>query len=190
MIVVRCSDLGEHLAAVQQRCAATGSSRAGEDECAALLAEVKALASYIDHVRHELAVIGADELVAHHFPAATDELDAVVTHTAAATGTILDVCEQLEQVSPAAVNQAVISEATARIYEACSFQDITGQRVAKVVQTLQLVETRVAAILLVFGESSRVQEHRVQPTPLMNGPQRPGDAMDQEAIDNLMADLQ
>ena len=187
--MVRRGSLGSHLAAVHHHCADTRSSQSGDPEFAALLAEVKALADYIDHVRHELAALGADEIVARHVPAAADELDAVVTHTAAATGTILDVCEQLEQVDRTSIDQAVISAATARIYEACSFQDITGQRVAKVVQTLKLVETRVAAILLVFGEGSRVYERPVQPMTLVNGPQRPCDAMNQEAIDTLLAGL-
>ncbi len=38
-----------------------------------------------------------------------------------------------------------------KIYEACSFQDITGQRITKVVTTLKLIEAKVAQIMTTFG---------------------------------------
>ena len=185
--MVSGNGLEGYLAAVQRRCTLTSMRQSTAEEYAALLSEVRALADYIDYVRRELAVLGADEIVARHVPAAADELDAIVTHTAAATGTILDVCESLEQAHGTSVDRTVISAATARIYEACSFQDITGQRVAKVVRTLQLVEERVAAILMVFGETGRVRDLPIQPMTLVNGPQRPSAAMNQQAIDDLMA---
>ncbi len=183
-------DLVGHLAAVQLRCSRAGSGQADANDFAALLAEVQSLAECIDCARHDLAALGADEIVARHVPAAADELDAVVTHTAAATGTILDVCEWLEQAVEDTPSHAVVSSAAARIYEACSFQDITGQRVAKVVQTLQLVEARVKAILLVFGRDEPFEVASAGPGPLLNGPQRPRDAMDQTAIDALLANLE
>ena len=44
-----------------------------------------------------------------------------------------------------------LQEATTRIYEACSFQDITGQRITKVVATLKTIEAKVAGIVSTFG---------------------------------------
>ncbi len=188
--MVEQSGLAGHLAAVQVRCTTAGIDRAAEGDFSALLAEVHALAACITCARHDLLALGADDIVARHVPAATDELDAIVSHTAAATDTILDVCEQLEQDVAATPSHAVVSAAARQIYEACSFQDITGQRVAKVVQTLLIVEARVQAILRVFGHSSRVGPVIVQPKPFLNGPQRPIDAMDQFAVDALMANLE
>ena len=48
-----------------------------------------------------------------------------------------------------------LQEATTRIYEACSFQDITGQRITKVVSTLKTIEAKVASIVATFGRPPR-----------------------------------
>ena len=43
-----------------------------------------------------------------------------------------------------AAYKALVDEKMMIIFEACSFQDITGQRIAKVVETLQHIEQRVS----------------------------------------------
>ncbi len=48
-----------------------------------------------------------------------------------------------------------LQDATTRIYEACGFQDITGQRITKVVNTLKVDrEPRLAQLVATFGESN------------------------------------
>ena len=183
-------DLAGHLAAVQVRCSAAWIGQVDEREHAALLGELRGLAACINRARTDLAVLGANDIVDRHVPAAADELDAIISHTAAATSTILDECEHLEQAVAGWEGQAVVSAATARIYEACSFQDITGQRVAKVVQTLQLVEARLDGVLRVFGRADAIAAQPAAPVVLLNGPQRPADAMDQGAVDALLAGLE
>ena len=119
---------------------------------ASLLAEIEELASTVANARAEIAALRADDITESHIPSATDELDAIVAHTATATDSILECCEQIDTITPrltpedAAVMQAVVT----RIYEACSFQDITGQRITKVVTTLKAIEAKVAHIIDVF----------------------------------------
>ncbi len=153
----------------------------------ALLAELRVLADFIDQARQEVAAVGVDEIVRRDVPAATDELDAVIVHTAEATGLILDECERLEAVVAATPLRSEVNLRTARIYEACSFQDITGQRVAKVVSTLKTIEAKIAEILSVFGRHPTRPTERLPQPVLLNGPQRQGDAMDQGAVDALLA---
>lgn len=153
----------------------------------ALLAELRVLAEFIEKARSEVAAVGVDEIVRLDVPAATDELDAVTMHTAEATGLILDECERLEAIVASTPLRAEVNETTARIYEACSFQDITGQRVAKVVSTLKTIDAKIAEILRVFGRSPPIQVSRLAPTMLLNGPQRQEHAMDQGAVDALLA---
>jgi chemotaxis protein CheZ len=156
---------------------------------ASLLAEVEELARTIANAKAEIAALRVDDITDSHIPSATDELDAIVAHTAAATDSILEVCETLDDVAaaldvPAA---AQLQDATTRIYEACSFQDITGQRISKVVATLQTIEAKVAGMLAAFG--GREGGAPVPPPPrlLENGPQLPASAMDQTDIDKLLA---
>ena len=156
-----------------------------------LLAEVAELARTIALTRTELQRLEAGPFVAGHIPAATDELDEVVAHTAKATDAILAVCEELEQAgeSDQPIDSALLQQATTRIYEACSFQDITGQRISKVVGTLKAIELKVSQILAVFGHGEPPPPEEDVVPSLTNGPQMPAMAMDQADIDKLLADF-
>lgn len=155
-----------------------------------LLAEIEDLARTIAKTRTDLQRLDAGPFIAGHIPAATDELDAVVAHTASATDVILEACEQLETASAAGevIDPALVGRATTSIYEACSFQDITGQRISKVVATLKAIEQKVGEILQVFGQAEEV-EPEPPPLSLTNGPQLPGQAMAQSDIDALLSDF-
>lgn len=156
-----------------------------------LLAEVAELARTIAVTRSELQRLDAGPFIAGHIPAATDELDAVVAHTASATEVILGVCEQLETAfeSGQVVDAEFLQRATTQIYEACGFQDITGQRISKVVTTLKAIERKVGDILKIFGTIQKIDVEPVETASLTNGPQLPGKAMAQADIDALMADF-
>jgi chemotaxis protein CheZ len=162
-----------------------------------LLTEVEELGRIIEGAKAEIAALQVDDINGSHIPSATDELDAIVAHTALATNAILETCETLDRVAEAAEGQAAVQlqDATTRIYEACSFQDITGQRITKVVNTLKVIESKVSHLVSTFGDPTRpkgpvatVPVH--SPTPdadLLNGPQLPASAMDQSDIDALLA---
>ena len=162
---------------------------------ASLLAEVEELGRVISAARAEIAAIKVDDITASHIPSATDELDAIVAHTAGATNIILEVCETLDRVADGLSGEAAarLQEATTKIYEACSFQDITGQRITKVVATLKTIDAKVAHMMAAFGQRSAVPSQTAAAeapsdgTPPMHGPQLPANAMDQTDIDRLLA---
>ena len=83
----------------------------------------------------------------------------------------------------------VLQEATTKIYEACSFQDITGQRITKVVATLKAIDNKVGHIIATFDRREGHPPPRPAPPEgsLLNGPQLPASAMDQSDIDKLLA---
>ena len=162
----------------------------------ALLGELEALGREVARAKSEIAALRVDDINASHIPTATDELDAVVSHTATATNEILDCCETLEglQARLTGTDAEALSGAVTRIYEACSFQDITGQRIGKVVSALKSIERRVAAVTQSFGRGSAPPpEPEVPVTPrtegqeLANGPQLPGSGTSQAEIDRLLA---
>jgi chemotaxis protein CheZ len=156
-----------------------------------LLAEIEDLAHTIAKTRSELQRLDAGPFIAGHIPAATDELDAVVAHTASATDVILESCERLELAASSGqpIDADLLGQATTAIYEACSFQDITGQRIKKVVGTLKAIEQKVGEILKVFGQGQEIEDAVIPEASLTNGPQLPGKAMDQSDIDKLLADF-
>jgi chemotaxis protein CheZ len=161
-----------------------------------LLSEVEALGRTISTAKAEIAALRVDDITVSHIPFATDELDAIVAHTASATDAILTSCEILDAVGAASTGDiaAKLTAATTQIYEACSFQDITGQRITKVVATLKAIEEKVASIIAAFGDGADPQVAapvvpavRATAASLLNGPQLPTAAMDQSDIDRLLA---
>ncbi|OJW22312.1 MAG: hypothetical protein BGO51_24030 [Rhodospirillales bacterium 69-11] len=165
-----------------------------------LLAEVEELGRTIATAKQEIAALKVDDITDSHIPFATDELDAIVQHTASATHSILESCETLDAVAESlqGADATKLQDATTKIYEACSFQDITGQRITKVVATLKTIEVKVAHIVATFGEHAAP---RPATTPagdagasgeadLLNGPQLPHHAMDQSDIDKLLASFE
>jgi chemotaxis protein CheZ len=163
---------------------------------ASLLREVEELGRTITSAKSEIAALRVDDITDHDIPFATDELDAIVDHTAHATNAILESCEMLDEVAATVSGEAAakLQEAVTRIYEACSFQDITGQRITKVVGTLKVIEEKVAQIIGTFGPSSALPKRGVDrvatDADLLNGPQLPAHAMDQSDIDALMASFE
>ncbi len=157
-----------------------------------LLSEVAELGRTIAAARAEIAALQVDDITASHIPLATDELDAIVAHTAAATDSILEVCETLDAMGATldSAGSQTLQDATTRIYEACSFQDITGQRITKVVAALKAIDAKVNHIITTFEQpgAASVATRPVPPSEaLLNGPQLPASAMDQSDIDKLMA---
>lgn len=167
-----------------------------------LLVEVEALGEMIRQARTEIASLEVGDITEGHIPVATDELDAVLQHTAMATDRILEVCETLDEMADRSTDPAsadTLRNATTSIYEACSFQDITGQRISKVINALKAIDEKVSHICGTFQTNGR----RPEPIPaagsvvlspddpaLMRGPQLPAAAMVQSDIDRLLADFE
>jgi len=166
---------------------------------AALLAELEGLGRTVARAKAEIASLRVDDITESHIPSATDELDAIVGHTAHATNEILDCCEVFEAVATKVGGEEAIAlgNAVTRIYEACSFQDITGQRIGKVVAALKAIEMRVAAVTSRFaGEAASTPPSAAasitaesEGRRLAEGPQLPGAGVSQADIDKMLADF-
>jgi chemotaxis protein CheZ len=158
-------------------------------------AELADLSHIIDLLRHDIAQSHTGNLKHTDIPGATDELDAVVLATAEATNTIMAACEAIEKRASITGDNALIDEVT-RIYEACGFQDITGQRISKVVATLRQIETKIDHLLSALDRrmgpidhAAPVADQRQGDKALLNGPQMPAKAVSQDDIDRLLAEF-
>ncbi len=84
----------------------------------------------------------------------------------------------------------VANEVT-KIIEACSFQDITGQRITKVVNTIRFIEERILAMIEIWGAAAFAdlpisQESNAEgDAGLMNGPQLANKGISQDDINAL-----
>jgi chemotaxis protein CheZ len=164
-----------------------------------LFAELESLASYIQSVKSEIADIRPDEVKENYLPLAADELDAIVDATAEATNAIMDAAEIIEQVAgkTTADVSGELRNATTRIYESCGFQDITGQRITKVVRALKNIEEKVDRLMAAFGGETAPSASAKKPEKkkdgpitdenLLEGPQLKNKGSSQEEVDALLA---
>lgn len=164
-------------------------------------AELEGLAEYIRSARAEIAAIRPTQIQARDIPTATDELDAVVGATEKATGEILDAAEQIQTIAVGLEDEAAKERLIALvtgIFEASNFQDITGQRITKVVKTLKHIEAKIDALVEAMGDEAESANAAGQgeagivdpnDAELLNGPQLPESAINQDEIDRLLAEF-
>jgi chemotaxis protein CheZ len=158
--------------------------------------ELREIAGYIDSMRDQIGALGVNDMKNSRLPAAGEELGAIVRATEKATDTIMSCAEELmsADASDPAAYKALVDDKMMMIFEACSFQDITGQRIARVVETLQHIEQRVARFAQVMkakdldgflSDDERVRAERKQRL-LLHGPQDEGQGVDQKVVDSLI----
>lgn len=162
----------------------------------ALYKELQDLHAIIESARKEIGYAAPSDIKDTHIPTATDELDEVVNETAKATGEIMDCCDLIQSAAGSLSGSEAdqINSAVMRIYEACSFQDITGQRVHKVIKTLKEIDAKVDALLKIIGIKStgKADAKKVSvedEKSLLNGPQLPGGGVSQADIDKILAEF-
>lgn len=158
--------------------------------------EIYQLVGYVREVKNEIALIRPTKIKDEYIPEATDELDAIVSMTAGATETILEMVESIEELTsdmPKEISGKV-GDAVTRIYEACNFQDITGQRIKKIVEALKYIDEKIEKLALTVGHApedeleDELENNIVRPSTdedLLNGPQLPENANSQSDIDSM-----
>jgi len=139
--------------------AAASSDRRDDPHIRILREELREMSAYIHQTRKEIAALRpADAAGSNRIMAATGELDAIVSATERATSDILNGAERIQalagklprapEVTPIADD--IVAQVT-EVLTACSFQDITGQRTTKVVNTLRYIEQRVNSMIEIWG---------------------------------------
>jgi chemotaxis protein CheZ len=171
---------------------------ADDDTVQSLKRELALLYDAIARNRHELAVLigeGRERHMAH----AAGKLGAAVDGMEKATVKILKSAEAIDE-SARALTATLkdefkrglaqdIQDHVVNIYEACNFQDLSGQRIGNVIETLNSIEDQVEG-MLGRGKRPAVEAPTAQSpfTPdLLNGPRLDGDSghTSQDDIDML-----
>lgn len=175
-------------------------------EAAKLKVELDAIYEAIAQTKREIATL-------HHTTGSrgeemtrvTNELDAVVIGTEGATETILASAEFIDETANTlsarlgkedAELAGDIQDKVIQIFEACNFQDLTGQRITKVVGTLRFVEDRIIQMMDIWGGIESFKDIKVEQrelkegdAALLNGPalESDVDVATQDDIDALFA---
>lgn len=116
-------------------------------------------------------------------PTSGMELEAVVQTTEAAANQIMEaaegIAETVRTALPAGEAAAEIGRRIDAIFEACAFQDLTGQRVRRAIDHLQHVESALTGMMMPAGTAHEVHAVRA-PTVRSTGAD-----IDQAAVDAL-----
>lgn len=160
--------------------------------------ELRGILHRIEGLRGDIAKVRADDISNNHIPEMGRELSAIVTSTESATNTIMEAAETVLSADSADKNYPeIVSENMMAIFEACSFQDLTGQRVNKVVETIEIIESRVNVLCKMLdkhnfdseqpeedNEKLAAREKRKKEL-ILNGPAAEGEGVDQADIDKM-----
>jgi len=175
-------------------------------EAAKLKVELDAIYEAIAQTKREIATLhhttGTD---GEDMTRVANELDAVVSGTEGATEQILASAEFIDETAntlSARVNGSDaelandIQDRVIQIFEACNFQDLTGQRITKVVSTLRFIEERIIQMMDIWGGIESFKDVEIDKkaaaegdAALLNGPalETDMDVATQDDIDALFA---
>ncbi|MBA5779233.1 protein phosphatase CheZ [Stappia sp. F7233] len=190
-------EVGDHLLA---------KFKAEMGEAVKLKAELDAIYEAINQTKKEIATLhhtaGPDS---NEMGRVANELDAVILGTEGATENILAAAEFIDETANTLSARLKgqdselardIQERVISIFENCNFQDLTGQRITKVVGTLRFIEDRIIHMMDIWGgiESFKGIEPEARPqaqgdAALLNGPSLVSDegVATQDDIDALFA---
>jgi len=156
---------------------------------------IQTIAGKITSAKNDISHIEVNKISGDFIQDANIELDAIVKHAEEATNNILDAAEEIQS-SLGGIDESKsqkITESINKIFEASNFQDITGQRINKIVTALVDIESCVNGLInKISGGDGTIEinvkgDHRAD-ADLMNGPQLDTEAPTQEEIDKLLAE--
>jgi chemotaxis protein CheZ len=178
--------------------------RAQIEQCEKLKVELDLICDAINRTKREIAVLHGTSFNGEEMAKVNGELGAVVGGTEHATQKILEATEAIDQAASALgkitspdqqkILSEEIQERVVSIFEACNFQDLTGQRINKVMTTMKFIENHITIMMDIWGGVDAIKTHapmvvdtREGDAKLLNGPKTEGDVghASQDDIDAL-----
>src|SRR5262245_2519349 len=162
--------------------------------------EAQATNNAITRTKQEIAMLHAGAF-GQGRPRAARELHAVVDGTERAAHQIMDAAETIAKAAKALTASGdrgqndelsqQIRDHVLRIFEACNFQDLSGQRITKVLAMLQFIDESIARMMEIWGGADAFKHYtgasKDEPG-LLNGPKLGGESghVSQADIDALL----
>ncbi|MCF6325680.1 MAG: protein phosphatase CheZ [Devosiaceae bacterium] len=153
--------------------------------------ELRGILTKIVTLRAEISKVHAEDISANRIPEVGQELSEVVAATESATNSIMSAAETVlaSDSMPEKEFKELVANQMMEIFEACSFQDITGQRITKVVSTIEIIEERINILCQMMDNNSSVVEpvlskgEKEKKKQLLSGPSSNG--VNQNQIDAM-----
>jgi chemotaxis protein CheZ len=168
----------------------------------ALRNEVLHLFKTMQDFRTELAALGHPKVKGERFERMTDQLDAIVKGTEDATETILhsaeNIADTLDKQRPGLAAEGdtawldAIDGQVQEIFQACAFQDLTGQRITKVVESLKYIDEKLHRLVRIWGQNGldaslplEAPKDSLPAGERLDGPALKGEGVSQDDIDKM-----
>ena len=172
-----------------------------------IMAEIHNLNDHITATKQEIAALKTDSESNTPIATATEELAEVVKTTEEAANAILENAELIDGVvaelrgkipqgdpDDLGPNVDKLEFIGMELMTACSFQDLTGQRINKVVNSLNYIEERLQKMIEIWNiehgtadpkQMTFAKDDDRKDKDLLSGPQAKEDAMGQDGIDAM-----
>lgn len=182
----------------------------GKPQLDILTDQILLLVDYITKIKQELAAIKHPKSQVDHFNTVSEQLNTIVQTTEDATNTIMESAEDiLNQVddlndkikyTEAGTSLNAITDSTNKIFESCSFHDLTGQRISKIVRIMTRLENTLDSLVEIVGPKGLADmpvddDETIEDVIgmkdgniAMHGPQVVGEEVSQNDIDALFGD--
>lgn len=102
---------------------------------------------------------------------------------------IMESAEKIQNLVAGTDKEAAVNAETTKIFEACNFQDVTGQRMMKISDVLSKMEGIVMRMVMVFGSNvDLADEAGTADDKLMSGPSLKGQGLAQNQVDDILGE--
>lgn len=173
-------------------------------EAEKLRSDLEDLHNAIEKTKKEIASLRKRDTASDKISTASEALRAVVSDTEQATDGIINAAEAVEEIagrlqatvegeSATQMVEELFEQVTA-VFEHCNFQDITGQRITRVVDTMEYIDEKIQRMMVIWGgdeafaeiEGDDDNENAGDEGETLHGPAMDGDAsISQADIDAL-----
>jgi chemotaxis regulatin CheY-phosphate phosphatase CheZ len=155
------------------------------------------MAKAITRTKSEIASIRPNDGAQTDLVVASEALDGIVRTTERATSEILEAAEHVQEAAwtlrEEGVHEGLCDELDRRateIYTACAFQDLTAQRVTRIVHTLRFLEGRLNAMIDIWGTPDGEEAPLAEPRPGLSRDLGTDEALTQSDVDDVIFEAQ
>lgn len=167
------------------------SPYAKETMRAEIIYQLESVLAQFSSLKTEISNISKEVLDKNFVPSIIMDLRSVIIQTEKSVTGILDVCDEINELSKGIndrnLREALIIKST-RILESCNFQDLTGQRIQKIVHHLSEIESIIYKMLHFLKPDFKLK-YQTKKDELLNGPQSAENAPSQDSIDALFDNI-
>ena len=174
------------------------SGISADGQTTAVPENIQETVDYLEGARDAIEDLKAYDFVNNRIPLAKEHLDEIINQTEQVAGSIMDAAEEINTLAAQMEGEQAekLLEISTALFEASTFQDITGQRITKVERLFGHLNERMGMLAMAIGDTYVAPDEDIEKDDdgvavhdddLLHGPQLETEANSQEDIDAILA---